>query len=77
MKTSDDHARDFKLHNCIGNKKFEKQVKSIQLDAFKAGIRYAARIDQHHHFPMQDTPINAPSAKAILAAAEYATENDM
>ena len=42
MKTADEHAKAFKLHSCIGNKKFAEQIKQIQLDAFKAGERFAA-----------------------------------
>jgi len=30
INTPDDWARIFKLHNCIGNKKFAEQVKQIQ-----------------------------------------------
>lgn len=30
LKSPDDWARHFKLHSCIGNKKFAKQIKEIQ-----------------------------------------------
>jgi hypothetical protein len=49
-------------------------IKLVQLDAFKAGEEHATKIDQHFHFPMQDKPINAPSAKAILADAKERKE---
>jgi len=35
MKTSDEWAKEFKLHSCIGNKKFQKQIKKIQDDIIK------------------------------------------
>ena len=41
-KTSNDYAREFKLPSCIGNKKFEKQVKQILLDGMKEGMKLAA-----------------------------------
>jgi hypothetical protein len=36
MKNPDDWARIFKLHNCIGNDRFAKQVKAIQEDAINS-----------------------------------------
>ena len=36
MKTPDDFAREFKLHNCIGNPRFAAQVRAIQEDALKS-----------------------------------------
>jgi len=37
MNTPDDWAREFKLHHCIGNKNFAKQIRKIQLESYKAG----------------------------------------
>ena len=33
----DDWARKFKLHHCIGNKNFAKQIRQIQREAYLAG----------------------------------------
>jgi len=37
IKTPDDWAREFKLHHCVGNKNFAKQIRKIQLEAYLAG----------------------------------------
>lgn len=36
MKSADDWARMFKLHSCVGNKKFAKQIEQIQADTIKS-----------------------------------------
>ena len=37
-KSSDEWAKIFKLHSCIGNKKFAEQVRLIQEDAAQCAI---------------------------------------
>ena len=37
LKTPDQWAIHFKLHSCIGNKKFAKQIKEIQDNAKSVG----------------------------------------
>lgn len=36
IKTPDDWAREFKLHHCIGNKNFAKQIRRVQREAYLA-----------------------------------------
>ncbi len=37
LKSPDDWARHFKLHSCIGNKKFAKQIMEIRDNALRVG----------------------------------------
>ena len=36
LKTPDEIARHFKLHNCVGNPRFAKQIEFIQDNAIQA-----------------------------------------
>lgn len=36
LKTPDDYARQFKLHHCIGNRKFAEQIQLVQKEAMEA-----------------------------------------
>jgi hypothetical protein len=38
MKTADQWAREFKLHHCIGSRKFAEQVKKIQENAIQFAL---------------------------------------
>ena len=74
MKTAEERWRENFMSHLIFSDTIIPIIEQIQLDAFKAGEEHAAKIDQHFHFPMQDKPINAPSAKAILADAKERKE---
>jgi len=40
IKTPDDWAREFKLHHCIGNKNFAKQIRRVQKEAYEAARKH-------------------------------------
>lgn len=41
VKTPDEWAREFKLHHCIGNKKFAAQIRRVQKEAYQAARQHS------------------------------------
>jgi len=41
IKHPDDWAREFKLHHCIGNKNFAKQIRRIQRETYEMARKHS------------------------------------
>jgi len=71
MKTAINFTSDTRI---CGFDAATELVKTRDLEMFKAGALWAAKIDQHHHNPMQDFPLIAPSAWQIHIEVSHLTE---